>query len=142
MAGYCTHCSAAPCMLCVSKIDVALPRPHTVTPVDVPWSKLACVSYTQQPPTTLVLCSCLFCGERPPHTHTRTHTLTSLADGAALIRLILRVHTLRLWAGCHRTQHLAARFTPALLARRHLQKKKQLTPIRTHTDTHNKGPLN
>lgn len=46
--------------------------------------------------------------------------LTSLADGTALIRLVLWVHTLRLRAGCHGAQHLSTGLTSALLTWRHL----------------------
>lgn len=53
-------------------------------------------------------------------------SLTALTDGTALVRLVLRVHALRLRTGRHRTQNLPAGFAAALLTRRHLQRGKRV----------------
>lgn len=126
----CKHRSAARCVLCVSEMSVVLPCSHSFC-----WGAL------EQMHLTLVCCSgvswqtgwtgikCCW---------SRLSPLTTLADGAALIRLVLRVHTLCLRAGCHRTQHFTAWLTSALLARRHLDSREEIVinTLCSHTGTH------
>ena len=50
-------------------------------------------------------------------------SLTIFADGAALVRLVHGVHTLRLWTRGHCAQHLSVGFAAAPLTRRDLEHK-------------------
>ena len=61
----------------------------------------------------LILCLATVFGHKPG-------VLTSLTDGTALIRLILRVHTLCQRASWHWTQHFSTGLTTAFLTWRHL----------------------
>lgn len=130
----CKHCSAAYCMLCVSEVRVVLPCPHSFC-----WDAL------EQKHLTLVCCSwvswqtgCTGIKCSPQCCWSKLSPLTTLADGTALIRLILWVHTLCLRAGCHRAQHLTTWLTTALLTRRHLESREEIVinTLCSHTGTH------
>lgn len=110
-----------------------------ITPVEVPlskniwhWSPLVEL-WAVITGCTGIKCSLQCCWRK-------VSPLTALADGTALIWLVLRVHTLCLRAGCHRAQHLPAWLTSALLTRRHLDSREEIvinTPLNSsHTDTH------
>lgn len=128
MARDCKHCSAACCVLCVSEMSPALPCPHN-----------SCWGALEQKHLTLVSSNGAT-QSSPRCCWKKVSPLTALADGTALIRLVLRVHTLCLRAGCHGAQHLPAWLTSALLTWRHLDSREEIV-INTllnssHKDTH------
>lgn len=130
----CERCSAAWFVLRISETSVGLPCSHNLC-----WGALeqlhmtpvCCSGVSWQAGCTGIKCS-------PQCCWSKLSPLTTLADGTALIRLVLRVHTLCLRAGCHWTQHFATWLTSALLTRRHLYSRGEIVinTLCSHTGTH------